>query len=478
MSRDPGNNNSSFDEMAFLQTIIDNIDAVIAVCDANKVVVMINRVGCTMLREDGGMEPEELLGQPIDAVLEPLIYDGTSIVGLVADQKIPLQRNVHYKRGDVNRTILYTAIPVIEDGVLRYIVATGRDLTRLIHLEEQLEQAQRLNEYYSGMVQRLKEYEKINEIIYSSKKMESILNLAARAAQSDAPVFITGESGVGKEIIARYIHDISPRKERPFIAINCAAIPKELIESELFGYVEGAFTGSRRGGKAGLLEEADGGTFFMDEIGDLPFDLQAKLLRVVQEGVMRRVGSTRGVEVNVRYISATNMNKEKLLNNSVFRQDLRYRLSVIPIAVPSIRERREDIIPIVEHFMDYFNKKYEKDVHLSAAAYDYLCRLPWQGNVRQIKNVVERIVILSENGYLLKEELLPIVQMDIDNCRCNDSVGVQTVKVSEIITLGEAYEQLERQLIDMAIKEHKTVSKAAAALGVPPSTIYRKLKKF
>ncbi len=472
MSTEQYNGNLGIGENTYLQTIIDNIDAVIALCDADKTVVMINKAGRSLLWEDAKMQPEELLGHAMDVVLEPLIYDGTSIVGLVAKKKMPMQRNIHYKLG--NKTILYTAIPIIENDELRCIVVTGRDMTKLIKLEEQLATAEKLNLYYSGMVQKLAEFEKSEMIVCSSKKMEDTLKLAKRASQSDASVFITGESGVGKEEIAKYIHRNSSRKDAPFIAVNCAAIPKELIESELFGYTEGAFTGSKKGGKRGLLEEADGGTFFLDEVADLPPEVQGKLLRVVQEGVLRRIGSTKDTEIDVRYISATNIVAAKLLDNSVFRRDLLYRLSVIPVLVPPIRERREDIIPFVEHFLSLYDTKYGRSVRLSAAAYDYLCRLPWDGNVRQIKNVVERIVILSEDGLLLKEDLLPIISLDIENTEHSTD---KSVKVTEIVTLSEAQEQMEKQLIDMAIEEYKTVPKAAKALGVPPSTIYRKLKR-
>ncbi len=473
MNSESINGKLSFSDSKNLQTIIDNIDAVIALCDADKTVIMINRFGCALLKEDANMEPEELLNHAMDKVLEPLIYDGTSIVGLVAEKKIPLQRNIHYNLG--NKTILYTAIPIFENGELSYIVATGRDMTKLIQLEEQLSAAEKLNQYYSVMVQKLTEVDKSEMIIYSSKRMEDTLKLAMRASQSDASVFITGESGVGKEEIAKYIHRNSLRKDKPFIAVNCAAIPKELIESELFGYSEGAFTGSKKGGKKGPIEEANFGTFFLDEIGDLPPEVQGKLLRVVQEGVLRRIGSTKDTEIDVRYISATNIVPSKLLDNTVFRRDLLYRLSVIPISVAPVRERKEDIIPLVEYFLSFYNTKYNRNVQISAAAYDYLCRLSWDGNVRQIKNVVERIVILSEDGHLLREDLLPILELDIENAA--EDISGESVTVNEIVPLSKAQELMERQLIDMALEEYKTVPKAAKALGVPPSTIYRKLKK-
>lgn len=477
MNGEPKSENIDVFEKSILQTVIDGIDAVIAICDADKTVIMINKTASNQLMEMADMEPEDLLGHRIDEVLEPLIYDGTSVVALCAKQKIPLQRNIRYKLESkgLDKTILYTAIPIMENGQLQHIVATGRDMTKLIQLEEQLAAAEKLNRFYSVMVQKLAEFEKTDSIISSSKKMEDTLKLSMRASKSDASVFITGESGVGKEEIARFIHENSARKDKPFVAINCAAIPKELIESELFGYIDGAFTGSKRGGKKGLLEEADGGTFFLDEIGDLPLETQGKLLRVLQDGVLRRIGSTRESVIDVRYISATNLSSSKLLDDSVFRQDLLYRLSVIPIHVAPVRERREDIIPLVEHFISLYNKKYNRAVQLSAAAYNYLCRLPWRGNVRQIKNVVERIVILSEDGPLLQEDLLPILKMDIENE--GREISELPVKVTQLTTLSKAQEEMEKQLIDMALDKYKSVPKAAGALGVPPSTLYRKLKR-
>lgn len=460
-----------------MSAIIDGIDAVIAICDGEKKILMINQAGRTMLMELVQMDAEEMIGYKIDEVLEPFIDDGISIVATAAEKMAPVKKNVRYVIEDrsIDKAILYTAMPLIEDGELKYIIVTGRDMTQLILIEEQLSAAEKLNEFYSVMVKSLAGKEVPERIIHSSKRMEATLSLAARASKSDASVFITGESGVGKEEIAKYIHHNSARAEKPYVAVNCAAIPRELIESELFGFVEGAFTGSKRGGKAGLIEEADGGTFFLDEVGDLPFDVQSKLLRVIQEGVLRRIGSNRDKNIDVRYICATNLSPEKLLDNSVFRQDLLYRLSVIPINVPPIRERREDIIPLIENFLSMYNKKYSRSVHLSAAAYSYLCCLPWRGNVRQIKNVVERIVILSEDGTLLKEDVIPILKLDIESEDSSESDSV--VRVIRLSTLGKAQEEMERQLIGMAVEKYKTVPKAAEALGVPPSTIYRKLKK-
>lgn len=469
--------NSGLNKEYDLQTIIDGIDAVIAICDGEKKILMINKAGGALLMELVQVDASEIIGYKMDEVLAPFIYDGISVVATAAEEMAQVKKNVRYVMEDkgVDKTILYTAVPHIENGELKCIIVTGRDMSKLILIEEQLAAAEKLNEFYSVMVQNLSEKGTAERIIHSSKKMEATLSLAARASKSDASVFITGESGVGKEEIAKYIHSNSARSGKPYVAINCAAIPQQLIESELFGFVEGAFTGSKRGGKAGLLEEADGGTFFLDEIGDLPFDVQGKLLRVIQEGVLRRIGSTKDTPVDVRYICATNLSPDKLLDNSIFRQDLMYRLSVIPINVPPIRERREDIIPLIENFLAFYNNKYSRNVNLSAAAYSYLCCLPWRGNVRQIKNVVERIVILSEDGTLLKEDIIPILKLDIESSQ--DEGADSVVRVTKLTTLGRAREEMENQLISMAVEMYKTVPKAAEALGVPPSTIYRKLKK-
>ncbi len=461
-----------------IQQLIDSIDEIIGICDANKRILMVNNAAKIELRKLLGEGPEYLIGSTTEETLKPFITDGVSIVSMVASQKRTLQKNIHYHVKDTghDNTILYSVVPIMENDELKYLVATGRDMTRLAELEQKLAAAEKLNLYYSSIVSDMAEHDFSEHMVVTSKKMEDALQLAKRAAKSDAPVFITGESGVGKEEIAKYIHKKSARKDKPYLAINCAAIPRELIESELFGYVEGAFTGSRRGGKKGLIEEVDGGTLFLDEIGALPIELQTKLLRVLQEGTLRRVGANNDISVNVRYVSATNKTAESLLNDALFRQDLLYRLSVIPIFVPPIRERREDIIPLVEYFLKQYNTKYDRHVQLTSDAYSHLCTLPWRGNVRQIKNVVERIVILSEDGSLTKKDLLPVLKLDIDSPENTDGVAAAVV-VSRLVPLAQAQADMERQLIDMALNEYLTVPKAAETLGVPPSTIYRKLKK-
>jgi two-component system response regulator GlrR len=239
-----------------------------------------------------------------------------------------------------------------------------------------------------------------DEIITSSSAMEDLLSRARLVAQSDASVFIFGASGTGKELLAQAIHRASARAGKPFMAVNCAAIPEALLESELFGHKKGAFTGAAYDHK-GLLQSADGGTLFLDEIGDMPLPLQAKLLRVLQDGQVRPVGATQSVGVDVRVISATHRNLEARIADRQFREDLYYRLNVVAFAIPVLAERREDIVPLARHFLKRVAERYRKDVNSFAPeALEQLVRAPWPGNVRQLQNVVEQAVALATNGVI------------------------------------------------------------------------------
>ena len=297
--------------------------------------------------------------------------------------------------------------------------------------------------------------------------MEYVLGIASKVAPTDAPIFLTGESGVGKEEVARYIHRNSDRADKPFVAINCAAIPESLIESELFGFAGGAFTGANKNGKIGLLEEADGGTFFLDEIGELPFAVQSKLLRVVQDGDMYRVGSTVPVKLNVRYISATNLSEAELRDSAKFRRDLYYRLCVVPIHIPPLRERTDDIIPLISHFLEVFNGKYGKKIRLSNKVLRKMTRLDWAGNVRELKNIVERLVLLGDDG-IIDEELLTLA-LDMEGRAQGEKIVVRS-----LMPIAEAHELVDKLLIEEAYAQYGSIVEAAEALDIAPSTIHRK----
>ena len=292
------------------------------------------------------------------------------------------------------------------------------------------------------------------------------------AAKTDAPVMIIGESGTGKEVIARSIYKNSRRADKPCVAINCSAIPTELVEAELFGYEEGAFTGARKGGKKGLLESANGGTVFLDEIGTLPKHLQSKFLRVIQENKMMRVGGVREIDLDIRYISATNLTLAQLRDENYFRQDLYYRLCVIPIQVPPLRQRIGDAEQLAAYFVDYFNKLYMKHTVLTEEVLELIRGNTWPGNVRELRNIMERLVITADDEELNAEDYKLATSID----SVEDEVEKTRLELDDIVTLDDAYKMVDQILISRAVRQMGSVKKAAKVLGINRSTLYRKIQ--
>lgn len=409
----------------------------------------------------------DYIGENLQQALreKELLFDALNPI--VIKEKKVVRKNLEYSNGNV---VTYTGTPVFDDEQrLKHVVLTGRDVSRLAALESQLNELVKIKDDYYSRLLELSKYADGQGPVCSSKKMEYILGLASKVASTDAPIFLTGESGVGKEEVARFVHKYSDRGDKPFVAINCAAIPEQLIESELFGFERGSFTGANKNGKKGLLEEADGGTFFLDEIGELPFAVQSKLLRVVQEGKMYRIGSTSPINLDVRFISATNRSEDDLQSSTKFRRDLYYRLCVVPINIPPLRERTDDIIPLVSHFLDSFNRKYRKNIKISNQVMRKMTRLEWSGNVRELKNVVERLVILCGDGLVDEQQLKTALDM-------GGSAAKEKISVTGLMPLSEAHDMIDDILIREAYNQYGTIVSAAKALGIDPSTIHRKVK--
>jgi transcriptional regulator with PAS, ATPase and Fis domain len=296
--------------------------------------------------------------------------------------------------------------------------------------------------------------------------MLSVLDLVARVAPTDATVLIQGESGTGKEVIAKAIHHASTRAARPFVAINCGAVPETLLESELFGYMRGAFTGAGVS-KLGLFEEADGGTLFLDEIAEMPATLQVKLLRALQSGEIRRLGATQASTIDVRVIAATHGDLATLISQGTFREDLFYRLNVIQVALPPLRDRREDLPALAEHFLARSAAKLGRELSLSPAALERLLRYPWPGNVRELENALERATILARTTIVEPDDLPPHV-----------TAGLQlgpSPTLPRQISLAEAERIHILQTMERFGKNH---SGAAEALGIGRTTLWRKLKEY
>ncbi|MGB9813867.1 MAG: sigma 54-interacting transcriptional regulator [Thermovenabulum sp.] len=311
------------------------------------------------------------------------------------------------------------------------------------------------------------------DILGESEKIKRVKEIAKIAAKGTSTVLIRGESGTGKELFARSIHMASPRKDKPFVAVNCAAIPDSLLESELFGYEEGAFTGAKKGGKQGLFKYADKGTLFLDEIGELSTHLQVKLLRVLQEGKIRRIGENEEIPVDVRIIAATNRNLEEMVRIGKFREDLYYRLNVIPIYIPPLRERKEDIPLLAYHFVEKLNKKLNKKIKgFSKSAMQKLLDYNWPGNVRELGNVIERAMNLCNEEYIDSEHII-LRDEDIDR----EIAGI-TKKEELPCSLKEVVKKAEIEAIKDALNRSKSIRSAAKLLGVTHATLINKMKAY
>lgn len=411
------------------------------------------------------------VGRELQSVLNDIGLDYEALTPAVLKSKKIMSKNMKYKSSfakDVIRTV--TGVPLLDDeGEIEQIIFTTRDISGLVEMEIKLSEIEKFKKEYFNQIEELNKYRSQNKLIYSSSVIEKLLCVAYKVAGTDSSVFITGESGVGKEEFAKYIHANSNRKDMPFVAINCAAIPSELIESELFGYDKGAFTGAKNTGKKGLFEEGNGGTIFLDEIGEMPWALQTKLLRVIQEGCFTRVGGTVPIKLNARYISATNLINEKL--KVEFRQDLYYRLNTITINIPPLRERKDDIIPLSFHFLEIFNEKYKRNIKFSKNVIRALINQKWMGNVRELKSAIERLVILTDNDMVEIDEFEDIMELNKTGLTDED------VQIKEIMPLSEAYQKVEQILIENTYKKYGTIAETARVLGITPSTIYRKIKE-
>lgn len=356
---------------------------------------------------------------------------------------------------------------VERDGAVTGAVAVFRDVTDIVTLRELTER------YYSELQELRGRFVASEEFVSDSPKMQRVLELAQRVALVDSTVLITGESGVGKEMVSKLIHRTSSRGEGPFVVINCGAIPENLMESELFGYERGAFTGAGPKGKAGLLEVADGGTLLLDEVGELPLGLQVKLLRAIQEQRFLRVGGTEPISVNVRFLAATNRDLQDLVLQRLFREDLYYRLNVVALRIPPLRERRDDVARLVQHFLDKNNARYQRSTRLLPDLLHFFERsYDWPGNIRELENVVERLIVSS-----------PEDRIGMDDPIVSDYFGLhaekrQSVVVNDVVPLREGRALLERELIRKALHQCGSARSAAGILGMDHSTIARKARRY
>ena len=452
-----------------LLMILDKIDDAIFVDTADGNTLWINAATEELFE----IKRENVIGMNVEELEERGIF--TPSVAKVVMKSGKHESIVHQNRS--KKRILSTGSPIKdENGNFKYIITTSRDITELVNLQNK----------YDTVQSTLRELEADTRIapegmIAQSPSMRDAVTLAKRLAQIDSTVLIFGESGAGKGVIAKLLHNNGPRKDGPFIKINCGAIPETLIETELFGYVGGAFTGGRKEGKAGLFESAVGGTVFLDEISELPLNLQVKLLQVIQEREVVRVGGVKPIPVNVRIISATNKDLFAEVVAKRFREDLYYRLNVVPVFLPPLRERKEDISPLVYQFLNNFNAVMDEKKSISPDAMALLVEYRWPGNVRELQNIVERLMITTK-GNVIQQEDIPVFIREVENKPGLEQTGILStgsgVQIAGDMDLKDALDAYELAILQNAKEKYKSTRAMARALGVTQPTIVRKLQKY
>ena len=383
-----------------LDAIIEALDDGIVVADRNGFILKANHAYQQMT----GITAEEFVGKHVRELIKQG-YIGRSVTEMVVERNSPVTivdiRN--------NKELLLTGNPVYNDkGELVRVVTAIRDVTQLNSLKEQLAETEEIKNRYYLELEHLRSQQPFRKIITNNPEMRQKLDLAFHVAHVDSTVLILGESGVGKELIAQLIHRASKRSTGPFIKINCGAIPTNLLESEFFGYEPGAFTGALKEGKPGLFELAQGGTLFLDEIGEIPLDLQVKILRTLQDKVITRVGGKTNISLDVRIVAATNRDLKKMMQENTFREDLYYRLNVVPMVLPPLRNRKEDILPLINDFLAKFKLQYGYQKWIHPDVMERLLNYDWPGNIRELENTIERLVVTSRGECILPENLAGI----------------------------------------------------------------------
>ncbi|MCK6257636.1 sigma-54-dependent Fis family transcriptional regulator [Fictibacillus sp. KIGAM418] len=445
---------------SMLHAIIQSSEEAISVVDEEGKGLMINPAYTKLT----GLTSEKVIGKP--ATID--ISEGESIHMQVLKTRKPV-RGARLKVGPQRRDVIVNVAPIIVDGVLKGSVGVIHDVSEIKSLTEELSRARQI-------IRTLEAKYSFEDIKGESEEMKFAVDQARLAASTPATVLLRGESGTGKELFAHAIHNGSSRKYNKFIRVNCAAISESLLESELFGYDEGAFSGALRGGKRGLFEESNGGSIFLDEIGELAPAMQAKLLRVLQEKEIRRVGGTKSIPINVRVIAATNINLERKIGEGAFREDLYYRLNRMPIYIPPLRARKQDIRLLASHLIHKLNQDYGKNIEeITNQAEEILKQYEWPGNVRELENVLGRAMIHMGHH----EQSISSSHIDLPSLDKTEEQMSRPILAEEIKPLALQMEKVERDILQdtlTSVQGNKT--KCAKALGISLRSLYYKLEKY
>lgn len=449
-----------------LQHVINNLQDGIFIADNRGIALWMNDTSTKQL----GAPRSKLIGKHVDKLEKDGFFNPS-----VTKDVIKKRKTVSKVQESLNRKYLATGkIVTIPGEQKEYILVQVKDITETVRASLKLEQAEFLLKKYWDELRRIKQshFKSLKQpIIGTSKKHKQMMNMIDQVAQYDATILLQGETGVGKSMIAEEIHLKSNRSDKPFVQINCSAIPETLLESELFGYKRGAFTGANHSGKIGLVESADGGTLFLDEIAELPIALQSKILQLVQDKSFIPIGSSELKKVDVRIITATNGDLLQLIEEKKFRRDLYYRLNVIAIKIPALRERKEDIIQLIYHYFNVFTLKYGRNLTLADELLEALQHYQWPGNIRELENMIERLVVTA-TSYIIDSTALPehVSNREKDNHSLSYTLQGQT--------LQDYLAEVEKCIIQKAQMEYESTRKAAQYLGLTQSSYMRRLKKY
>lgn len=386
------------------------------------------------------------------------------------------QRQVRYVGGTLQEDRLCISTPVLdEDGEILYVVSISLLVSEAESLSAALANSKHISQQLDYMARTMMNQD---GLVAESPAMKEILASLQYVSGMDSTVLLSGETGSGKEVLARFIHNNSSRKDHIFLPLNCGAIPENLVESELFGYEPGAFTGASRSGKTGVFELADGGTLFLDEIGEMPLLMQSRLLRVLENSEVTRIGSGQPVKVDVRIVTATNRDLKQMCEEGKFRWDLYYRLNIISAQIPPLRDRREDIKPLAEHFLQVFNKKYKSNKVFPQQTLERLYEYNWPGNVRELRNIIERMFMTSKTDFLVAVDL-PVSPDQAADGQSPDSPMTSRFDLQDGLTLKERMNEYEKQIILHELqKNNGNVSNTAESLGIHKTGLYKKLEKY
>lgn len=439
--------------------LFNSLDLGVHILDKNGITVLYNQ----KCEEIEGIDSSWIVGSDMKILVRDGIYSES--VGLEAIKK---RKKISKTQRVNDRYIFSTAVPIFQDKKLINAVVSVVDMTSMEDLKEKLMEVEAINKKIQRELESLKKLDPADDLFISkSRVMETIKLLALRISGVDSNILIEGESGVGKGVLSKFIHNNSDRKDGPFIKIDCGSLAPSLIESELFGYVEGSFTGAKKEGRKGLIELSQGGTLFLDEIGELPLNLQVKLLAVIQEKKLQRVGGNKLIDIDTRIIAATNRDLSKMVDEGKFRMDLYYRLKVVYIEIPPLRERKEDIVPLIELFLMRLNNKYDFKKEISSEAMKILLGYSWPGNVREIENEIERLIVTTSSDTIKGEDVL---DGDIGNSLMGN-IGFKKRFKENVL-------QYEKILLEDYIEKSRDINDLSDKTGLENSTLRKKAKRL